>query len=457
LAQAVLVLDVGKTHSKLTLESLEGRPPVRRVRANAAPIVDGRAILDAEGIETWMVETIPELAAQARIVAIAPVGHGAAAALVEGDRLAAPVLDYEAVPSTSRYDAERDPFTRTLSPRLRGGLNLGAQLDWQERLYPDLFSGSARAVPWPQYWAWRFSGEAASEVTSLGCHTDLWFPAERAYSDFARRRGWDEKFAPLRLAGEVLGRVRADIARATGLPRNCKVLCGVHDSNASLRAARGLGEVAGVPFCLISTGTWFVAMQSGAAAAPRLDERRDTLGNVDVAGRVVPSARFMGGREFAAIAGGALAGTGSLADAERLIRRGVTTRPSFVQGCGPFPDEKGAIVGDAQTAGERAALASLHLALMTSASLELIAAEGPVVIEGRFAADRVFPAALAALRPQSPVFRLAADGVSLGAARLWAPPLQPREPAAHAATLPTDIHAYAERWRERAAQPERIA
>jgi sugar (pentulose or hexulose) kinase len=458
LAQAVLVLDVGKTHSKLTLASLEGRPQVRRVRANTPVVVDGRPSLDVDRIEAWIIDAITHLAAEARIVAIAPVGHGAAAALVAGDRLAAPVLDYEATPPASGYDAERDPFARTLSPRLPAGLNLGAQLDWQEALYPSVFGGKARIVPWAQYWAFRLSGVLASEVTSLGCHTDLWFPAERGYSDLARRRGWDEKFAPLRAAGEVLGTVRADIADATGLSRDCKVLCGLHDSNASLCGARALPEVAGGPFCLVSTGTWFVAMQSGATALPRLDEGRDTLGNVDVAGHVVPSARFMGGREYAAIAGDDLAVAGSPAEASALIGRGVTTRPSFVPGCGPYPGQEGAIIGDAETPGERAALASLHLALMARSCLALIGAEGPVVIEGRFAGDPVFAAALAALWPGAPLFCLpGGDGVALGAARLWSPLLGHRVPAVRAPPLAADINAYARRWCEGAAQKRKAS
>ena len=230
---------------------------------------------------------------------------------------------------------------------------------------------------------------------------------------------------------------------------HCQVLCGLHDSNASLLGARAQAAISVEAFCLISTGTWFIAMQSGAGRPACLHESRDTLGNVDVAGRVTPSARFMGGREFRAIAGeGAVAGSAS--EAASLIARGVATTGSFTPGCGPFPGSWGAVAGEPRTAGERAALASLHLALMADASLDLIAAEGPIVIEGRFAADPVFPAALAALRPRQPVLRLTgSDGVALGAARLWAPELAPREGAERVAPLPADVRAYANHWLDR--------
>ncbi|HEY1447961.1 MAG TPA: carbohydrate kinase [Caulobacteraceae bacterium] len=448
LSGAVLVLDVGKTHTKLTLVSLEGHVPVARVHANRQSPREGA--LDAEGIEVWVMETIRQLAAETEIVAVAPVAHGAAAALVAGDRLVAPVLDYEASPPpavVARYDSERDPFGRTLSPRLQAGLNLGVQLAWHEDLNSDLWTYGTRVLTWPQYWSFRLCGELASEVTSLGCHTDLWFPAERDFSTLAKRRGWAKHFAPTRQAGEILGTVTGDVARDAHLPTRCEVICGLHDSNASLLAARAQPDLAGGPFCLVSTGTWFVAMQSGATRAPCLDDTRDTLGNVDIAGRVVPSARFMGGREYVAIAGDAPARAGSLADAASLIERGVTTRGTFTSGCGPFPHSAGGIDGEPRTAGERAALASLHLALVTTASLELIAVEGPLVVEGRFAQDPVFPAALAALRPEAPVICLTdADGIAFGAARLCAPNLLSTQPAARVASLAADIEPYAKRW-----------
>jgi hypothetical protein len=153
----------------------------------------------------------------------------------------------------------------------------------------------------------------------------------------------------------------------------------------------------------------------------------------------------MGGREFSAIAGEGI--TGSATEAASLIDRGVATTGTFTPDCGPFPRSRGAIVGEPRTAGERAALASLHLALVTDASLDLIACEGPIVIEGRFADDPVFPAALAALRPQAPVLRLTgSDGVALGAARLRAANLAPRERVARVTPLAADVRAYANHW-----------
>ena len=378
MAEAAAVLDVGKTHAKLSLVGADGALLAVRSRANATPVVDGRRALDTDGIEAWAMATLGELAGLAEIVAIVPVGHGAAAALIDGDRLAAPVLDYEAEPpadTAAAYDGERDPYEATLSPRLGQGLNLGLQLFWQESLYPDLWPDQARALLWPQYWAWRLCGEMASEVSSLGCHSDLWRPYEAGYSDLAKRRGWDERLGPIVPAGAVLGEARP----GWGLPKGCRVLCGLHDSNASLHATRGFPEIAGRPFSLISTGTWFVTFQSGGAGPKAYDPTRDMLANVDIEGRPVPSARFMGGRDFAATGGGVEA--------------------------------------------------ALDLARKSVGDLDLVGAEGPIVVEGRFADDPVYPAALAALRLGTEVYACpTGDAVAIGAARLVWPALPPSAP-----------------------------
>jgi sugar (pentulose or hexulose) kinase len=450
LVEAVAVLDVGKTHAKLTLVDHTGRVLATRTRANAAPMHDNRPALDAERIETWAIGALKAVAEAADIVAIVPVGHGAAAALVAGDRLAAPVMDYEVAPPgeiARAYDTERDPFALTGSPRLPLGLNLGQQLFWQERLYPDVWPARAQALLWPQYWAWRFSGERAAEVSSLGCHTDLWQAHTGGYAPLAERRGWAVRFPPIRPARAVLGLVRADFAAGAGLPRDCEVLCGVHDSNASLLAARAFAETAGRPFTLISTGTWFVFFQAGGGAV-RLDPARDVLVNVDVEGHPVPSARFMGGREYAEIMGEGIGAHPTLQTAASVIDAGVRTHPAFAPG-GPFPGGHGTIVGAPGTVSKRASLASLHLALMCDVELDLVGAVGPVVIEGRFADDPVFPAALAALRADRPVYACpgGSDAVAFGAARLVWPTLHPPQPLRHVEPAPLDLAPYARAWR----------
>jgi sugar (pentulose or hexulose) kinase len=112
---------------------------------------------------------------------------------------------------------------------------------------------------------------------------------------------------PQRHAREALGPVTEEWITRTGLPRDCVVLCGLHDSNSALLAARGHAEIVTNDATVLSTGTWFVAMRSPAAGTTvdtsALAEARDCLINVDVQGAPIPSARFMGGREAELLAG----------------------------------------------------------------------------------------------------------------------------------------------------------
>lgn len=396
LKPSIAVLDVGKTRTKVSLWC-EGQPICRVERENRGQIRDGIPQLDMEGVRVWLFAALARLTAEAKIEAIIPVAHGAAAVLLDGDKAVA-AIDYEApIPCASQYDAERDAFAVTLSPRLPEGLNLGAQLFWLERLYPELWPGRGRVCLWPQYWASILCGEVVCEVTSLGCHSDLWRPGERRFSDLALRRGWAERLGPLRRADEPLGVIRPSVAAETGLPRDCVVYCGLHDSNAALHAARGFPELEDRPFSVVSTGTWFVCLNAGAGPEVRYDASDDMLANVDVDGRPVPTVRFMGGRDYEARMGELL---GAKSDPRQLDRARFTLEPS-------------------RDPVLRATQASLDLARRTDHELSLISADGPILIEGRFAADAALGVALTKLRPGQLVYRSkVGDGVALGALRL---------------------------------------
>jgi sugar (pentulose or hexulose) kinase len=401
LDQAIAVVDIGKTRSKLSLWAEDGKVLWQGDYANAIGDQTPRQ-LDLQGIASWLRRALSEAARLARITAIVPVGHGAAGVLMANETPLL-ALDYEAAPPAElagAYDGLRDPFEATLSPRLADGLNLGLQLYWLEQLCPDVWPGNGNFLLWPQYWAWFLSGVRASEVTSLGCHSDLWRPLERRFSDLACSRGWAERLGPLRLAGEMLGPIRPALADELGLPRDCCVHCGLHDSNAALHGARGFAELADRPFAVVSTGTWFVCLNSGGAGPAAYDPMQDMLANVDVAGAPIPTARFMGGRDYEAWMGDAF---------------GATSDPKLLP-------EAAALADWARAPGAvRATRAALELARRADRTLALIAAAGPIMIEGRFAADDAFAVALARLRPSQPVFRSGIiDGVSLGALRLVA-------------------------------------
>lgn len=469
--RATIILDVGKTLAKLSLWSPEGALIERRVRANARVATGSYAALDAAGIETWAAEILRDFAKLADVGAIVPVGHGAAAAIIRGDSLACPPLDYEdAIPASARaaYEAQRDPFFETGSPSLPDGLNLGAQIFRLEAQDPDLAQGT-QILPWAQYWSWLLSGVAASEVTSLGCHTDLWNPLTGSASRLAERHGWAERLAPLRRAGDVLGMLTPAWVARTGLPADTEVHCGLHDSNAALLAARGFAEIADSESTVLSTGTWFVAMRSPKDAASLdtgdLDEARDCLINVDAFGKPVPSARFMGGREIETLIGLDTRQIDIAADQPALLAAlpgvlasGAMVLPSFAPGFGPFPDARGRWIARPDDHAARRAAVSLYAAFVADAALRLIGTKERLLIEGRFAEGQVFVRALAALRPDLRIYiGKAHNDVSYGALRLLDATLPSVEPLELVTPLDVDISSYHDRWRREVSQMEAAA
>ena len=469
--RGTIVIDVGKTLAKLSLWSPDGAMIERRVRANARVDTGAYLALDAAGIEAWTAETLRDFAKLADVGAIIPVGHGAGAAIIRGDRLACPPLDYEeAVPESLRaqYDAERGTFHDTGSPRLPGGLNLGAQILRHEAIDSGLTQGT-QILPWAQYWSWLLSGVASSEVSSLGCHTDLWHPLAGCASDLAERRGWAARMAPLRGAGEILGTLTPAWVARTGLPADTEIHCGLHDSNAALLAARGFAEIADEESTVLSTGTWFVAMRSPKDAASmdasRLDEARDCLINVDAYGKPIPSARFMGGREIETLIGLDTRQIDIAADQPALLAAlpdvlasGTMVLPSFAPGFGPFPHARGRWIARPDDHAARRAAVSLYAALVAATSLDLIGTKERLLIEGRFAEGQVFARALAALRPDLHVYiGKAHNDVSYGALRLLDPTLLPAEPLELVAPLDADLASYRDRWHEEAGRMEEAA
>lgn len=416
----VAVIDVGKTTSKLAVvDRATGETLAIRSRPNAALPGPPYAHLDTDGIWAFLLDGLRDLAARHRVEGVTITAHGATAALMGDDGLAMPVLDYEDPGPESvaaAYDRVRPPFSETLSARLPGGLNVGAGIFWQAQTFPDAFARVRAIIGYPQYWTWRMTGAVLGEVTSFGCHTDLWAPLEGEPSSLVRSQGWEALLPPFRPAASVAGPVRPEVALATGLDAATPVTCGIHDSNASLLP--WLGRLP-PPFTVVSSGTWTVVMAAGGRL-DALDETRDSLANVDAFGRPVPTARFMGGREYALLLGAAPPPAGP-ADVAQVFAKGIFALPSFSPGNGPFGRSTGRWVGPAASlsAAERTAAADLYLALVTRTCLRLVRSGGPVVIEGPLARNRTFCGLLAAVQDGPVHASPDATGTTLGATMLF--------------------------------------
>jgi sugar (pentulose or hexulose) kinase len=452
-----VVVDIGKTLAKVSLWSREGRMLARETRHNEVKSEDGIRRLDALGIQNWLISALTTFAGHP-VEYIIPVAHGAGVVALCDNALAFPPLDYEQeLPRklAEDYRTIRSPFQETGSPSLTAGLNMGAQLFWLERIYPEAMA-RAELVPWAQYWAWFLSGVACTEATSMGCHSDSWAPAAGEFSSLARQVGWAQRFAPLANAGDIIGTLQPALAAKTGLPQDAKVLAGMHDSNAALHAARGFAEIEDCEATILSTGTWFIAMRLARSSVDLagLPETRDCLVNVDVFGHPVPSARFMGGREIETLIEIDTRRVDIKPDQPRLmaavpdvIASDAMVLPTLAPGNGPFPSGQGGWVNRPDDWFTRRAAACLYAALVADAALDLIGSSQCLLVEGRFAEAEVFVRGLASLRSNQDVYVANAhNDVSFGALRLFDPGLRPEGDLVRIEPLAADLASYKARW-----------
>ncbi len=444
----IAVIDVGKTNAKVVVvDAANGVEVASRSTPNSIVRDGPYPHYNVDRLWTFMLDALGEFAVTPGFDAISVTAHGAAAALLGEDDLAMPVIDYEfTYPDAVQeaYAALRPDFAETRSPLLSGGLNVGAQIHYQKTRFPSLFASVRSIVTYAQYWVWRLTGIAVNEVTSLGCHTDLWNPQQGDYSGLVDALELRALMAPIRPAFDRIGDLSKPVAEALGVKTAIPVHCGIHDSNASLLPHLLTRQS---PFSVISTGTWVVSFAVGGRLA-QLDKDRDTLANVDAYGKAVPSARFMGGREFDILTGSE-AIQADAATLDKVLRSGLMILPSVIKGSGPYPQREAIWPnGEPKSATERIAAASLYAALMTNTCLELIGASGPTILEGPFARNRIFLSALRSLTGREVIALPGSTGTSLGAALLAGAACSLKPSADVVLPLQAEFDLYAQTWRE---------
>jgi len=429
-AGSVLVIDIGKSFAKVSRADAAGRILDTRSAPNRVLPGPPWPHHDLRGLSDWVFGALAELArggggGAERVIA---TGHGSGGVLVgkdpdaEGTGAALPMIDYE---------AESPPAVDAAYARLAGGFpergsaimlrsaHQARQMLRAAMEAPAAFARAAHALAVAPYWAWRLSGVAASEVTSLGAQSHLWDVAGRRWAPIVAACGWQRLLPPMRPGWDDLGPLRPELARRHGLPGGLRVHLGAHDSSTAFYRYQA-GGFRG--FTLVSTGTWIVAL-SDSCPPERLDAARGMTLNADMTGAPVGGCLAMGGREFALIAGPAgLAAAAGPEDVAAVVRAGTVAVPSFSADSGLFPGSagRGRIEGPAPATPQGLrALALLHGAMLTEACAAALGGAGPLILDGAFLADPLFAPLVAALVPERRV--LASDephGVTAGAALL---------------------------------------
>jgi len=402
-----LVIDIGKTNVKLHVLNSEFKSIFSEQIENNINQSADYPTADTTLIWQWLKTGIKKIVSEFKLSAISITTHGATAAVIDRNRtddgLVLPIIDYEYELDNSDYGNVRPQFNETFSPDLSAGLNLGKQLHWLQKNYPDDFAQATDILMYPQYWVWRLTGKCYSEITSLGCHTDLWSVSKHDYSSLVDAMGWRKLFPELVPAWTSAGPVTSELSEQLGLPSECEVFVGIHDSNASF--LRYCVTCKNEPFTVISTGTWTILMASGVALQ-NLDPEKDMLANIDVTAEPVACARFMGGREFGILRelSGSNIGTGiDESDLQALIDNKVFALPDFSEGSGPFAGNQSQIIGPVSKV-RGLALASIYCALMMDYQLDKLGAKGNIYIEGAFLKNPLLCAVLAQLRQPQTIY-----------------------------------------------------
>jgi sugar (pentulose or hexulose) kinase len=255
----VAIFDIGRTNKKLFLFN-EAYEIVFEKSAHFNETVDedGDPCEDVNSLKSFVQEGLQTVLAlkEFRIRAINCTAYGASFVyLDEAGKNIGHLYNYlKPYPEKLQkrfydtYGGESVFCFLTASPVL-GSLNSGMQLYRLKHGKPEFFNRIKYALHLPQYISYLLSGKPFSEITSIGCHTNLWHFQNMDYHYWVSREGLLDKFPPLAPSDMVLDSSASPHSHAIGI--------GLHDSSAALIPYLvSFPE----PFVLISTGTWAITL-----------------------------------------------------------------------------------------------------------------------------------------------------------------------------------------------------
>jgi sugar (pentulose or hexulose) kinase len=255
----IAIFDVGKTNKKLFLFDEDYNIVFERTARFFETVdEDGEACENLESLKSSVYDSLHEISRlkDFEIKAVNFCSYGASFVYLDEQlKPCAPLYNYlKEYPEHLKnqfyqtYGGEEEFSFRTASPVL-GSLNSGMQLYRIKYEKPDLFKIIKYALHLPQYLSFLISSQVYSDITSIGCHTNLWDFQKNKYHYWVAQEGIYAKLAPIFPSDKVV---------AASLPGcDYPVGIGLHDSSAALIPYLvNFHE----PFILISTGTWCISI-----------------------------------------------------------------------------------------------------------------------------------------------------------------------------------------------------
>ena len=293
----IAIFDVGKTNKKLFLFDRH----YQIVFEKAAKFIetvdeDGDSCENLESLRLSVFDSLREVFRMKEfcIRAINFSTYGASFVYVdEGGTPLTPLYNYlKKYPQAlskkfyEKYGGEQ-AFAHTTASPVLGSLNSGMQLYRIKEERPQLFAKIKHALHLPQYLSYLISGIPCTDITSIGCHTNLWDFDKNDYHEWVGKEGLLQKLPSILPGNEVLP--------ATFPGSNYAVGIGLHDSSAALIPYLVNFKE---PFVLISTGTWCISLNPFnqiPLTAAELDN--DCLCYMTYEGKPVKASRLFAGYE----------------------------------------------------------------------------------------------------------------------------------------------------------------
>ena len=230
----IAIFDVGKTNKKLFLFDEHYRIVFEKTLQFTETVdEDGDPCENLEALTEWGRNSIKELIelGEFDIKALNFSAYGASFVHIDEEgKTITPLYNYlKPFPEDLKkkfykdYGGEIPVSMITASPVL-GNLNSGMQLYWLKYKQPGVFKKIHYSLHLPQYLSYLITGQAYSDITSIGCHTNLWNFPQHNYHEWVLREGIVDKLAPVFSS--------ADVVDARAFWKDFKVGIGLHDSCA---------------------------------------------------------------------------------------------------------------------------------------------------------------------------------------------------------------------------------
>jgi len=252
----ILIFDIGKTNKKILLFDEEYKIVYEESKQfEEVNDEDGFPGENLVLLTQWLTDSFKQLLADKRFVikAVNFSAYGASFVYLDKEgKVALPLYNYlKPYPEKllqqfyTTYGGESLVAKQTASPVL-GNLNSGMQLYRLKYEKPEQFAQVKYALHLPQYLSYVIGGALNTDITSVGCHTNLWNFKQHHYHNWVKQEKIEEKLPTIKNCTEVAGDYN-------GIP----VGTGLHDSSAALIPyLASFSE----PFILLSTGTWCISL-----------------------------------------------------------------------------------------------------------------------------------------------------------------------------------------------------